>query len=41
MPDVTFIWKYEEESKMADHLPNVYLAPWLPQKALLGNNYLK
>ena len=22
---------------MADHLPSVYLSPWLPQKALLGD----
>lgn len=36
LPDVTFIWKYEEPSTMADHLPNVHLSPWLPQNALLG-----
>lgn len=36
LPDVTFIWKYEENTTMASHLPNVHLEPWLPQNALLG-----
>ncbi|CAI4223061.1 unnamed protein product [Auanema sp. JU1783] len=35
LKDVTFIWKYEEDTDMADHLPNVYLGKWLPQVALL------
>ncbi|KAK6752067.1 hypothetical protein RB195_003472 [Necator americanus] len=38
MPETTFIVKYEEErSKMAAHLPNVHLSPWLPQNALLAD----
>lgn len=37
MPDVTFIWKYEnEKDTLADHLDNVYLGDWLPQNELLG-----
>ncbi|CAJ0603983.1 unnamed protein product [Cylicocyclus nassatus] len=38
MPETTFIFKFEEEkSKIADHLRNVHLSTWLPQKALLGD----
>ncbi|KHJ94167.1 UDP-glucoronosyl and UDP-glucosyl transferase [Oesophagostomum dentatum] len=38
MPDTTFIMKYEEKnSKIAAHLPNVHLSPWLPQNALLAD----
>ncbi|KAK6752108.1 hypothetical protein RB195_003492 [Necator americanus] len=38
MPETTFIMKYEEEdSKIVNHLPNVYLATWLPQKELLAD----
>ncbi|CAB62783.1 UDP-glucuronosyltransferase [Caenorhabditis elegans] len=38
MPDVTFIWKYEnEKDTLADHLDNVYLGDWLPQNELLGD----
>ncbi|CAI4226475.1 unnamed protein product [Auanema sp. JU1783] len=37
MKDVTFIWKYEEDTTMADHLPNVHLAKWMPQVALLND----
>ncbi|CAI5449773.1 unnamed protein product [Caenorhabditis angaria] len=38
MPDVTFIWKYEDENdKLADHLKNVYLGSWLPQNELLAD----
>ncbi|KHJ80294.1 hypothetical protein OESDEN_20032 [Oesophagostomum dentatum] len=38
MPDTTFIMKYEEkDSKIAAHLPNVHLSPWLPQNALLAD----
>ncbi|KHJ94168.1 UDP-glucoronosyl and UDP-glucosyl transferase [Oesophagostomum dentatum] len=35
MPDTTFIMKYEQEnSTMADHLPNVHLSTWFPQNTL-------
>ncbi|KAF1756712.1 hypothetical protein GCK72_013166 [Caenorhabditis remanei] len=38
MPEVTFIWKYEnEKDTLADHLKNVYLGDWLPQNELLGD----
>ncbi|WKY07834.1 hypothetical protein Q1695_007370 [Nippostrongylus brasiliensis] len=38
MPDTTFIWKYEEKgTKLADHLRNVHLSTWVPQKALLAD----
>ncbi|KHJ87755.1 hypothetical protein OESDEN_12462 [Oesophagostomum dentatum] len=38
MPDTTFIMKYEEEgATFADHLPNVHLSTWFPQKALLAD----
>lgn len=38
MPDVTFIWKYEDEKDtLADNLENVYLGDWLPQNELLGD----
>ncbi|KAK6040685.1 hypothetical protein COOONC_21810 [Cooperia oncophora] len=38
MSETTFIWKYEEEgSKLAAHLKNVYLSPWVPQNALLAD----
>ncbi|KHJ79230.1 hypothetical protein OESDEN_21129, partial [Oesophagostomum dentatum] len=38
MPDTTFIMKYEEKNtKIAAHLPNVHLSPWLPQNALLAD----
>ncbi|CAB3406841.1 unnamed protein product [Caenorhabditis bovis] len=41
MPDVTFIWKYEEEnSKIVDHLDNVFLGTWLPQNELLADKRL-
>ncbi|CAI4220677.1 unnamed protein product, partial [Auanema sp. JU1783] len=35
MKNVTFIWKYEEDTTIADNLPNVHLAKWMPQIALL------
>ncbi|EPB65554.1 hypothetical protein ANCCEY_15382, partial [Ancylostoma ceylanicum] len=36
MPDVTFIWKYEDESSnIAESLPNVHLSSWVPQVSLL------
>ncbi|CAJ0594202.1 unnamed protein product [Cylicocyclus nassatus] len=36
LPDVGFIWKYEEpNSTIADSLPNVVVSQWLPQIALL------
>ncbi|KHJ75201.1 UDP-glucoronosyl and UDP-glucosyl transferase [Oesophagostomum dentatum] len=38
MPDTTFIMKYEQEnSTMADHLPNVHLSTWFPQNTLLAD----
>ncbi|UMM26986.1 hypothetical protein L5515_010459 [Caenorhabditis briggsae] len=38
LPEVTFIWKYEnEKDTLADHLENVYLGDWLPQNELLGD----
>ncbi|RCN36531.1 UDP-glucoronosyl and UDP-glucosyl transferase [Ancylostoma caninum] len=41
MPDVTFIWKYEDEnSNIADSLPNVYLSSWVPQVELLEDERL-
>ncbi|PAV81029.1 hypothetical protein WR25_06210 [Diploscapter pachys] len=41
MPDITFIWKYEEEgSQIAKHLPNVHLSTWVPQNALLADKRL-
>ncbi|KAL6744574.1 hypothetical protein Aduo_017497 [Ancylostoma duodenale] len=41
MPDVTFIWKYEDEnSNIADSLPNVYLSSWVPQVELLEDDHL-
>ncbi|EFP05664.1 CRE-UGT-15 protein [Caenorhabditis remanei] len=41
MPDVTFIWKYEEENAtLADHLPNVKLTTWMPQNDLLADDRL-
>ncbi|EPB74683.1 hypothetical protein ANCCEY_06216 [Ancylostoma ceylanicum] len=37
MPEVTFIWKYEDpSSKIAESLPNVHLSAWVPQIPLLG-----
>ncbi|ULT87320.1 hypothetical protein L3Y34_006844 [Caenorhabditis briggsae] len=43
LPDVTFIWKYEnEDSKFQKELPtNVHLKPWVPQTALLSDKRLK
>ncbi|ULT88537.1 hypothetical protein L3Y34_007624 [Caenorhabditis briggsae] len=36
MPDVTFIWKYEEaNATLASHLKNVKLTTWMPQNDLL------
>ncbi|CAO4373487.1 unnamed protein product [Caenorhabditis nigoni] len=36
MPDITFIWKYENpEDTFTKHLDNVYLSSWLPQNELL------
>ena len=41
MPDITFIWKYEEEgSQIAKRLPNVHLSTWVPQNALLADKRL-
>ncbi|VDM84660.1 unnamed protein product, partial [Strongylus vulgaris] len=41
MPDITFIWKYEEpNSKIAESLPNVYLSTWVPQVRLLNDKRL-
>ena len=41
MPDITFIWKYEDEGvTFADHLPNVHLSTWVPQNALLADKRL-
>uniref|UniRef100_A0A1I7TSY8 UDP-glucuronosyltransferase n=1 Tax=Caenorhabditis tropicalis TaxID=1561998 RepID=A0A1I7TSY8_9PELO len=38
MPDVTFIWKYEnEKDTFADGVKNVFLGEWLPQNELLGD----
>ncbi|CAI2352126.1 unnamed protein product [Caenorhabditis sp. 36 PRJEB53466] len=38
MPDVTFIWKYENEKEtLADHVDNLFLGEWLPQNELLGD----
>lgn len=37
MPNVTFIWKYEEpNATLANHLDNVKLTTWMPQNDLLG-----
>lgn len=40
LPDVTFIWKYEEDDEeLKKKLPgNVHLEKWLPQPALLGKD---
>ncbi|EYB96721.1 hypothetical protein Y032_0147g2575 [Ancylostoma ceylanicum] len=41
MPDVTFIWKYEDESSnIAESLPNVHLSSWVPQVELLEDDRL-
>ncbi|RCN38661.1 hypothetical protein ANCCAN_15418 [Ancylostoma caninum] len=41
MPEVTFIWKYEDpSSKFAESLPNVYLSAWVPQILLLEDERL-
>ncbi|CAI2354965.1 unnamed protein product [Caenorhabditis sp. 36 PRJEB53466] len=41
MPNATFIWKYEQEnSTIADHLPNVKLTSWMPQNELLADERL-
>ncbi|KAK6729961.1 hypothetical protein RB195_006794 [Necator americanus] len=38
MPNVTFIWKYENEnSAIAIEHTNVYLSGWIPQAALLSD----
>lgn len=37
MPEITFIWKYEQEnSTIAMHLSNVKMTTWMPQSDLLG-----
>ncbi|KAL6730866.1 hypothetical protein Aduo_001792 [Ancylostoma duodenale] len=41
MPEVTFIWKYEDpSSKIAESLPNVHLSAWVPQIPLLEDERL-
>ncbi|CAB3406341.1 unnamed protein product [Caenorhabditis bovis] len=41
MPNITFIWKYEDEnSTIAAHLPNVKLTAWMPQNDLLADDRL-
>ncbi|CAI4228346.1 unnamed protein product [Auanema sp. JU1783] len=40
MDDVTFIWKYEEDTDMVDGIKNVHLVKWLPQVALLNDDRL-
>ncbi|KHJ98601.1 UDP-glucoronosyl and UDP-glucosyl transferase [Oesophagostomum dentatum] len=41
MPDVTFIWKYEDtKSDIAKSLPNVHLVEWVPQVQLLKDSRL-
>lgn len=43
LPDVTFIWKYEQEdADFQKRLPrNVYLKKWVPQPALLADKRVK
>ncbi|CAA96584.2 glucuronosyltransferase [Caenorhabditis elegans] len=41
MPEITFIWKYEQEnSTIAMHLSNVKMTTWMPQSDLLADNRL-
>ncbi|KHJ97434.1 hypothetical protein OESDEN_02588 [Oesophagostomum dentatum] len=41
MPEVSFIWKYEDpNSTIADSLPNVRLSAWVPQIPLLRDGRL-
>jgi UDP:flavonoid glycosyltransferase YjiC (YdhE family) len=38
-PDITFIWKYENESEnIAVNHKNVVTGKWLPQTDILGNS---
>lgn len=40
-PNVTFIWKYEEDDvSFAKHLPNLHFSKWVPQTALLADSRL-
>ncbi|VDM97424.1 unnamed protein product [Thelazia callipaeda] len=40
-PEITFIWKYEEDDQFAHELPNVIKKQWIPQQELLEHPKLK
>ncbi|KAL3994249.1 UDP-glucoronosyl and UDP-glucosyl transferase family protein [Acanthocheilonema viteae] len=41
LPEITFIWKYEDEERVEDvHLPNVIRKKWIPQNDLLNHHKL-
>ncbi|CAD6193478.1 unnamed protein product [Caenorhabditis auriculariae] len=41
MPDVTFIWKYEQQNvSWAGNVENIHFSSWIPQTALLADSRL-